>query len=239
VTSGTGVLEMDDHHLALRAVGGLASEGQATMLAQQARATLDHASAELGGAPDGAGEALKSYLALIHVGADGARLHAEMDLPGGAEAQVKLVGTLSSIGIYAVRHYLAQSKLAEAKSTVGAVSRDLVAYMEMENVTGKRATRFPPSAPLTPAKVPSGTKYVPDGSTWSHPTWKAIRFEMDMPCYYSYEIVTSRDGKTATVRAHGDLNGDGKLSTIERTLTIGKDGAVTMSPKLVLQDELE
>lgn len=239
VTSGTGVLEMDAHHLALRAVGGLASEGQATMLAQQARATIDRTSAQLGAAPDGAGEALKSYLALIHVGADGARLHAEMDLPGGADAQVKLVGTLSSIGIYAVRQYLAQAKLAEAKSSVGAISRDLAAYMETEDVKGKRPARFPPSAPPTPAKVPSGTKFVPDASTWSHPTWKAIRFEMEMPSYYSYEIITSKDGRTATVRAHGDLNGDGKLSTIERTLTLGKDGTVVIAPKLVLQDELE
>jgi hypothetical protein len=239
LTSGTGVLEMDDRHLAIRAVGGLGSEGEATMLAQQARAALDRVSAELGAAPEGAGESLEEYLARIHVGADGARVHAEMDLAGGAEAQVKLVGTLSAVGVYAVRQYLVQAKLAEAKSTVGAISRGLAAYMEMEDVKGKRPKRFPPSAPPTPAKVPSGNKFVPDGSTWRHPTWKALRFEMDMPMYYSYEVITSKDGKTATVRAHGDLDGDGKLSTIERTLTLGKDGTVVIAPKLVLQDELE
>jgi hypothetical protein len=62
---------------------------------------------------------------------------------------------------------------------------------------------------------------------------------MEMPMYYSYEIITSKDGRTATVRAHGDLDGNGKLSTIERTLTLGKDGSATMAPELVLQDELE
>jgi hypothetical protein len=143
------------------------------------------------------------------------------------------------VGVYAVRQYLAQSKLAEAKSTVGAISRSLAAYMEMEDAKGKRPTRFPPSAPLTPARVPAATRTAPDASTWSHPTWKALRFEMDMPGYYSYEIVTAKDGHTATVRAHGDLDGDGKLSTIERTLILGKDGTVVVAPELVLHDELE
>jgi hypothetical protein len=239
ISSGTGVLEMDDRHLAIRAAGGLGSAAEATGLEQQAHGALDRASADLGAAPDGAGEALRGYLARVHVSAEGSRLRAEMQLDGGVEAQAKLVGTLSAVGIYGVRQYLAQAKLAEAKSTVGAISRDLAAYMEREDAKGKRPTRFPPSAPPTPAKVPSGTKSAPDASTWSHPTWNAIHFVMEMPTYYSYEIVTSKDGHVATVRAHGDLNGNGKLSTIERTLTLGKDGTVVMDPKLVLQDELE
>lgn len=239
VSSGRGVLEMDERHLAIRAVGGLGSAGEASLLAQQARAALDRASADLGGAPDGAGEALRAYLARIHVVADGAHIEAEMKLDGGAEAQVALVGTLSAVSIYGVRQYLAQAKLSEAKNAVGAITRGLAAYMEMEDAKGKRPTRFPPSAPPTPAKVPSGTKFVPDGSTWSHATWKALRFEMSYPSYYSYEVITAKDGRTATVRAHGDLDGDGKLSTIERTLTLEKDGTVLIAPKLVLQDELE
>jgi type IV pilus assembly protein PilA len=239
ISSGTGVLEMDDHHLAIRATGGLDSAAEATALEQQARGAIDRASADLGAAPDGAGEALQGYLSRVHVSAEGSRVRAEMQLDGGVEAQAKLVGTLSAVGIYGVRQYLAQAKLAEAKNAVGAISRGLAVYMEREDATGKRATRFPPSAPPTPAKVPSGTKFATDASTWSHPTWKALRFEMDMPVYYSYEIVTSKDGRTATVRAHGDLDGDGKLSTIERTLTLGKDGTVVMDPKLVLHDELE
>lgn len=239
ISSGAGVFEMDDHHLALRVDGSVASADQATSLVQQARAAIDGAKAELGAAPEGAGEALRGYLSRVKVSADGERLHAEMEIAGGAEAQAALVGTLSAVSIYAVRRYLAQAKLAEAKNTVGAISRGLIAYMEMESANGKRPTRFPSSAPATPAKAPSGTKFVPDESTWSHPTWKALRFEMTMPMYYSYEVSVAKDGKTATVRAHGDLDGDGKLSTIEQTLTIDKKGDVAASPKLTLIDELE
>lgn len=239
VSSGTGVLEMDDRHLAIRVTGGLPSAAEANLLALRARTAIDGAKAELGAAPDGAGEAVRDYLSRIKVAAEGDHVHAEMELAGGAEPQARLVGTLSAVGIYAVRQYLAQAKLAEAKSTAFAISRGLMAHMEMESVNGKRPTRFPPSAPPTPPQVPSGTKFVPDGSTWSHPTWKAIRFEMEWPSYYSYEVLVSKDGHTATVRAHGDLDGDGKLSTVERTLTIGKDGKVVASPKLVLIDETE
>ena len=239
ISSGAGVFEMDDHHLAIRAEGSVASAARATALVHEARAGIDSATVELGAAPEGAGDALRAYLARIHVDANGERVHAEMELAGGAEAQAALVGTLSAVSIYAVRQYLAQAKLAEAKNSVGAIARGLQAYMEMEDLKGKRPTRFPPSAPPTPAKVPSGTKFAPDESTWSHATWKAIRFEMVSPSYYSYEIITSKDGHTATVRAHGDLDGDGKLSTIERTLTIEKNGDVVVSPRLVLIDELE
>ncbi|MEP7123631.1 MAG: hypothetical protein ABJE95_22075 [Byssovorax sp.] len=239
VSDGAGVFEIDDHHLAIRATGTLGSAAEATALTQQVHGGIDQASADLGAAPGGAGEALKGYLSQIHVAAEGSRVHADLDLKGGVEAQAQLVGTLSAVGIYGVRQYLLQAKLAEAKNTVGAISRALAAFMEREDAKGKRATRFPPSAPLTPAKVPSGTRSSPDGSTWSHPTWKALHFEMDTPGYYSYEVVTSKDGHTATVRAHGDLDGDGKLSTIERTLTLGKDGVVVMAPKLELIDELE
>ncbi len=238
ITSGSGVLEMDATHVAIRALVGLVSPDAAASLAAQAHTGIDRASAELGAAPDG-GEGLRGYLSLIRIDTEGSRVRGALELQGGAVEQTKLVGTLSAVGIYAVRRYLIQAKLAEAKNTVGAIARNLAVYMEGEDAKGKRPTRFPPSAPPTPAKVPAGAKFKPDASTWSHPTWKALHFEMEMPMYYSYEIITSKDGRSATVRAHGDLDGNGKLSTIELTLTLNKDGSAEIAPKLVLQNELE
>lgn len=238
-SAGAGVVELDARHLALRGELGLGSPAEANALLAEARGQIDRGAKELDGLPPAVGKQLHDYLDRLHLSADGSRVLGALELEGGAEAQVQLIGTLSAVSIFATRQYISQSKLVEARSTVGAISRDLASYMESEDSKGKRPTRFPPSAPPTPAKVPSGVKYQPDGSTWSHPTWRAIRFEMSTPSYYSYEIITSKDGRAATVRAHGDLDGDGKLSTIERTLTLGKDGTVVMAPKLVLQDELE
>ena len=239
ISSGTGVLEMDASHVTLRTVIGFPSAAEASAFEAQAHTGISGMSLELGATPGGAGEMIRDYLTRIHIDADGPRVRGSLELQGGVQAQTQLVGTLSAVGIYGVRRYLAQAKLAEAKSTVGAISRDLAAYMEREDARGKRPLRFPASAPATPAQVPSGAKFRPDASTWSHPTWKALHFEMEMPMYYSYEIITSKDGRAATVRAHGDLNGDGKLSTIERTLTLAKDGSVTMPPNLVITDALE
>lgn len=239
ISSGTGVLEIDASHIALRTLIGFPSAAEASAFEAQANTGISGISLELGATPGGAGEALRDYLTRVHIAADGPHVRGSLELQGGVQAQTQLVGTLSAVAIHAVRRYLAQSKLAEAKSTVSYISRTLASYMEQEDAKGKRPLRFPPSAPPTPAQVPSGAKFRPDASTWGHPTWKALHFEMEMPMYYSYEIITSKDGRTATVRAHGDLDGNGKLSTIERTLTLAKDGSVTVSPKLELKDEFE
>jgi hypothetical protein len=112
--------------------------------------------------------------------------------------------------------------------------------MEREDGSGKHLTKFPPSAPPTPKDVPKGAKFKPDDKTWSHPTWKLLRFEMTQPMYYSYEVQTAPDGKSCVVRAHGDLNGDGKQSTFEMKLTIDpKTGEVQVPKEMKIVDELE
>jgi type IV pilus assembly protein PilA len=167
----------------------------------------------------------------------------DFGVKGDVNQQAMFVGTLASLGEAGVKQYLGRSKSAEARNTVGAISRGLVAYMEREELGagGKttRPKRFPASAPRTPAKVPKGVAEPVTDKTWSHATWKAIKFSMEMPTRYSYEIITSGDGKTATVRATGDLDGDGKFSTFERKVTVGKDGSATMSPQVDVKDELE
>jgi hypothetical protein len=98
---------------------------------------------------------------------------------------------------------------------------------------------LPPSAPLTPeagtcCKQPEGK--CPAGSVaWDHPGWKALSFQIDEPHYYSYAFESTADGFVA--RAVGDLDCDGKLSTIE---TSGKlvDGAIEIG-ELVKTDPLE
>jgi hypothetical protein len=72
--------------------------------------------------------------------------------------------------------------------------------------------------------------------TWAHPTWHELSFEIASPHRYSYEFVT--DGARFIARALGDLDGDGVLSTFERTGQIGPDGAVVISDLRVV-NELE
>ena len=167
---------------------------------------------------------------------EGSRVLFELSVDGPPTEQAYRVGIGSSLAITAVRRYLARSKGAEARNSVSVISKDLVAYVEAQPA-GKR--RFPPSAPLTPKDVPKGKRTALGPEAWKHPTWKAIQFELTEPVYYSYEIVTARDGKSAVVRATGDLDGDGVLSRYSLSVTLDKKGSVAVSPDMSVENELE
>lgn len=76
-------------------------------------------------------------------------------------------------------------------------------------------TAFPPSAPLTPASVPRGEMVVDPPGTWSHPTWRELDFGFDTPHAFSFAYESKNGPEESTFRAvaHGDLDGDGSLST--------------------------
>ncbi len=137
---------------------------------------------------------------------------------------------------YQVRLYLYDAKTSEAKNTLGAIVSGLLACVEREDEHGRRAERFPPSAPPTPPDIPRGVKAVPDENTWSHPTWGTIKFSMSSPVYLSYEVDTSPDGRTAVARARGDLGGDGKIIIFERTVSFGPDGNAVASPEVITRE---
>jgi type IV pilus assembly protein PilA len=174
------------------------------------------------------------------VAADGARLRVTFDAAGSATKQAALLGTLSALAIYGVRRYLASSKAAEAKATVSAIGRALVAAAEREEVVGgKIVHRFPPSAPQVPKQTPHAQKYASQPSDWSHPSWRAIHFEMSSPQYYSYAFETAKDGMSAVVVAHGDLDGDGVESTLTIQVTIDEQGIPHKASQMVAENELE
>jgi hypothetical protein len=66
-------------------------------------------------------------------------------------------------------------------------------------------------------------------SAWQHPSWKLIDFSIDGPQDFAYEFVTAKDRKSAVVKAHAKLGGDGTPVLIEATLTMQRDGTVAMT----------
>ena len=76
---------------------------------------------------------------------------------------------------------------------------------------------YPPSAPQTPAKVPRGERVQDQPGTWDHPTWRELSFAQDLPHRFTFEFVSENGAEQASFRAvaHGDLDGDGNLSTFE------------------------
>src|SRR4051812_12856337 len=78
---------------------------------------------------------------------------------------VPMLGVMAALGIYGVRRYLAAAKTAEAKNTIGAISRAAVAAYEREVlVAGKSGHRLCSSATPVPRAVPMAKKYVPSAT---------------------------------------------------------------------------
>src|SRR5205823_4702955 len=117
------------------------------------------------------------------------------------------------------------SKTTEAVENVRKIAEGARAYYEEHH-------EFPPSVRLSPARgtccASPGQKCVPDPTLWENPTWKALRFSMDVPHYYLYEFKSTGTGKDAkfSVAAHGDLDCDNTFSTFEMVGGVDADGHV-------------
>lgn len=168
---------------------------------------------------------------------------------------VPALGVFAALGIYGVRRYIASSKTAEAKNTIGAISRAAVSAYEREALDEGQATHklCKPALPV-PARVPSARKYVPssaagaDFNTGAADTgWKCLRFSMTMPMYYQYhyqqgggwvtpEAAPGADGFEAA--AVGDLDGNGVHSRFSRAGRV-VGGSVVVSTSLFIDKEFE
>lgn len=95
------------------------------------------------------------------------------------------------------------------------------------------------STPLTPTAVPRGAITVDPPGTWDHPTWKALGISYDDPHWYSYRLDIDPDPGTALrVVAYGDLDGDGVLSSFERSAA-REGNAVVPRPGMIITADLE
>ncbi|HSO38954.1 MAG TPA: hypothetical protein VLT33_40775 [Labilithrix sp.] len=134
-----------------------------------------------------------------------------------------VLGILAISAIFGTRKYIANAKTAEAKNTLGQLAKLAVASYEAEAVStgGTVKRRLCPSASgAVPADrmAVSGKKYMSTSADWqkdqsANAGFACLRFEMGSPQYFQYEYQSTETG--FTVRAHGDLDGNGTFSTFE------------------------
>ena len=156
--------------------------------------------------------------------------------PVEAALAFALGGSVLAISVPAFVRNLHASRMVEALDGLERLSKrasSLTAFRPAASV-------FPESAPLTPAAVPRATLVTDATGTWNHPTWRLLDFAINEPHAYSFEFSSKTDeaGSRFDAIAHGDLDGDGVLSTFNVSGKANKEGQVTISP-LELSREVE
>ena len=124
-------------------------------------------------------------------------------------------GSILAIGVPAFFRNLSFSMLSEPMEGLDRMVRHAVTYAGVH----PQEIAFPPSVPLTPAQVPRGTRNVDPQDAWEPLTWRSLEFRFEEPHAFAFQFDSERDPGTQAFRftatAHGDLDGDGILSTFE------------------------
>lgn len=148
-------------------------------------------------------------------------------------------GSVLAVAVPAFVRNLSASKLSEPIESLDRVVRGALSYAE----THSQELSFPPSAPLTPAEVPRGVLAEAEPDAWEHLTWRSLRFRMDRPHAFSYRFDSHYDPATKVSRfvatAHGDLDGDGSLSTFQVRGERQEGAAALVLPGMYVDREVE
>ena len=147
---------------------------------------------------------------------------------------VAIVGVLAVLAVYGVRQYIANAKTAEAKNSVGQMSKDALTKYEGEAMAAAvllpgtttgilRDVCLGASLPVPSSGVPAALKYQSQNTDWNKDGtaspakgFSCLHFEMAQPQYYQYNY----DGASTasfTAIARGDLNGDATTSTFRQS----------------------
>jgi hypothetical protein len=124
-------------------------------------------------------------------------------------------GSVLAVAVPAFVRNLHASKLSEPLDNLDRLVTNAVVYAAAK----PQEISFPPAAPLTPAEVPRGVRVVDPPEIWEHLTWRSLDFRIEEPHAFSFQFQSELDPVTRVMRfratAHGDLDGDGTLSTFE------------------------
>jgi hypothetical protein len=130
-------------------------------------------------------------------------------------AALAVGGSVVAVAVPAFVRNLQFSKLAEPIEGLDRLVTSAVGYAQArpQNIS------FPPPAPLTPADVPRGAAALDPPGAWDHLTWRSLDFGFTAPHCFAFQFESALDPQSGVMRfvatAHGDLDGDGVLSTFE------------------------
>lgn len=214
----TWQLRATPRELSLEAELDMTKVALATRMVAEGKTQLRAGSRKLADDAEGA-RALGGLLDRTVLRQSGSVVHGRLAAPDGDDAARRTL--LADVTVFA-RAVASEQRRDDARSHL----RELARRLEEESRVVSPATKkprgiFPPSAPRTPKEIPVGRPTKVPASAWEG-TWKTLAVTMPTALQHSYEIVTSADRKSVTLRAIGDPEGRG-VETIE--LTIDARGA--------------
>lgn len=132
---------------------------------------------------------------------------------------------------------LQASRMSEAVDGLTDIGAGALAHAQGKEL----AASFPPPAPLTPTEVPRGVAVQDPPEVWDTPSWKALEFRFDQPHRYAFKFDVAPDPSRIWFQAtaHGDLNGDGILSSFQLTGERRVGGEAVVLPGLYIHREVE
>jgi len=116
------------------------------------------------------------------------------------------------------------AKRACTRNTRAQEAEDLLDYLgDRVARTVAMTGKVPPTAAgptPQPGCCEQGGACSPDDTTWSAQGWRELAFVIDDDYRYTYQYTPDPSGLSATLRAVGDLDCDGKASLYEVKLTV-------------------
>jgi hypothetical protein len=133
--------------------------------------------------------------------------------PVEAAVAFALGGSILAVAIPEFVRGLHASRLAEPVDGLKRIAESAVSVA----AAGIPEPSFPPSVSLTPSEVPRGVRADDPAGAWDHGTWRALGFSFDHAHAFSFAFDSTKSPSLAHFRAtaHGDLDGDGVVSTFE------------------------
>lgn len=148
---------------------------------------------------------------------------------------VAVLGSVLAVAVPACGRELHASHFAEPVDGLARLSGAAVAQAR-----GRApAEAFPAPAPMTPATPPRGVRVADPAGAWDHPTWRALEFRANaegVPHAFAFAFDSSPGAFVA--HAHGDLDGDGVVSTFEVRGIADETGARVV-PGMYVAEEVE
>jgi hypothetical protein len=114
----------------------------------------------------------------------------------------------------------ARIRAREATELLDYLSDRVIAYA----VTNGRMPPTPAGPTPSASCCDQDGECAPDAAQWATPGWQALAFSIDTEHRYSYAYIPAPDGKSAVIRAIGNVNCDEIVSTYELTLTLTPAG---------------